>query len=285
MKKILVLVFITILVMGVKLSSKAQVLEPSPRDGIYDRNTITQMQPIPYVPLREADVIWSKRIWRVVDMREKLNQPFYYPREPQNGWQSFITIIFDALKEGTITAYDAATNDQFLNPVTYKEIMDKLEPSENKTLQRPDNPEETYDTIIKKTFYKADVKKFMIKEDWVFDKQRSQLEGRILGICPIKDKLDDKGNFQSQEKIFWIYFPECRKILATKEQFNLNNGTAARLSYDDVFMKRMFSSYITKEENVYDRSISEYALGVDALLEAEKAKAKLFEFEQSLWEY
>ena len=111
------------------------------------------------------------------------------------------------------------------------------------------------------------------------------MEGQILGICPIRDKIDEKGSIQGDETLFWIYFPECRKILATKEQFNLNNGTAARLSYDDVFMKRMFSSYIYKEENVYDRSIGQYAAGVDALLEAEKAKAKLFEFEQSLWEY
>ena len=284
MKKILVLVFITIMVMGVKFNSQAQVLEGPPRDGIYDRSTISQMQPIPYVPLREADVIWSKRIWRVIDMREKMNQPFYYPKTPQSGWKSFITIIMDALKEGTITAYSTA-EDQFLNPITYKELMDKLESKQKVTLQRPDDPDQTFDTTISKSFYAEDVKKFRIKEDWVFDKQRSQLEGRILGICPLRESYDENNNYRGDEPMFWIYFPECRKILATKEQFNLHNGTAARLSYDDVFMKRMFSSYIYKEENVYDRSIVEYAAGVDALLEAEKAKARLFEFEQSLWEY
>lgn len=284
MKKVCFLVFVVIMVMGIRINSNAQVLEGPPRDGIYDRTTITQMQPIPYVPLREADVIWSKRIWRVVDMREKMNQPFYYPKESQNGWQSFIRILMDALQEGTINAY-SATNDQFINPITYKELMDKLEVKQKQTLQRPDNPDITFDTVIAKTFYSTDVKKFKIKEDWVFDKQRSQMEGRILGICPLRESFDESNNYRGDEPMFWIYFPECRKVLATKEQFNLNNGTAARLSYDDVFMKRMFSSYIYKEENVYDRSISEYAAGVDALLEAEKAKTKLFEFEQGLWEY
>ena len=268
--------------MGIKINSKAQVLEPSPRDGIYDRTTITQMQPIPYVPLREADVIWSKRIWRIVDMREKMNQPFYYPINPQNGWQSFFNIIFDAIKEGSITAYSA---DQFLNPMTYKEIMDKLEKLVHIPVHDPDNPDIVKDSLVREIFQYQDVKKFMIKEDWVFDKQRSQMEGRILGICPLRDLIGEKGEYQGLQPCFYIYFPECRKILATKEQFNLHNGTAARLSYDDVFMKRMFSSYITKEENVYDRLINEYTLGAEALLEADKAKARLFEFEQSLWEY
>ena len=285
MKKILVLVFITILVMGLKFSSEAQVLEGPPKDGIYDRTTITQMQPIPYVPLREADVIWSKRIWRVLDMKEKMNQAFYYPKEAQNDWKSFCTIVIDALKEGSITAY-SPSSDQFLNPITYKELMNTLERTRNyKNLPRNDGTDATYDTTVKETFYSTDVKKLKIKEDWVFDKQRSQMEGRILGIGLIRDKYDDNNVIQGDEMVCWIYFPECRKILATKEQFNLNNGTAARLSYDDVFMKRMFSSYIYKEENVYDRTILDYAAGVDALLEAERAKAKLFEFEQSLWEY
>ena len=285
MKKILVLVFITILVMGVKLNSKAQVLEGPPRDGIYDRTTIKDMQPIPYVPLREADIIWSRRIWRTVDLKEKMNQPFYYPVTPQNGWQSFSTIILDAMKEGSITGYSPAS-DQFLNPITYKELMSTLERKKPyKNLPRNDGTDATYDTTILEQFIPGDVKKFKIKEDWVFDKQRSQMEGRILGIGLIRDKYDDNNVIQGDELICWVYFPECRKVLATKEQFNLNNGTAARLSYDDVFMKRMFSSFIYKEENVYDRTIGEYAAGVDALLEAEKAKTKLFEFEQSLWEY
>lgn len=284
MKKTLFLVLITVLLTGIKLNMQAQVLEAPPRDGIYDRTSIQQMAPIPYVPLREADVIWSRRIWRTIDLREKMNQPFYYPITPQSGWKSFVQLLMDELQEGTITAY-SANSDQFLVPITYKELMDKLQTSQKVTLKRPDNPDEEYDTTISKAFYPSDVKKLRLKEDWVFDKQRSVQEVRILGVCPVKDNYDDNGNYRGPEPLFWVYFPECRPIFAKHEQFNLYNGTAARLSYDDVFMKRMFQSYIYKEENVYDRQISDYALGVDALIEAERAKTTLFQFEQSLWEY
>ena len=285
MKKALFLVLLTVFLLGMRLNSTAQVLEGPPRDGIYDRTTITQVEPIPYSYIREADVIWSRRIWRTIDMREKMNQPFYYPVLPQNGWKSFVTIILDAMKEGTITAYSAKTDDQFLVPITYKELMDQLRTTKKVTLSRPDNPDDKFDTVITTDFYAEDVKKLRVKEDWVFDRQRSVQEVRILGICPVKDNYTETGEYRGDEPIFWIYFPECRNLLAKNQQYNLKNGVAGRLSYDDVFMKRMFASYIYKVENVYDRTISEYELGVGALLEAEKAKNSLFEFEQNLWEY
>ncbi len=281
MKKALFLVLVLVFSVGV---SRAQVLEGPPRDGVYDKTAILQVQPIAYPYLREADVVWTRRIWRLIDLREKMNQPFYFPERPQNGWRSFVTILMDGLQEGTITAY-SPLSDQFLVPITYKELMDQLETPQRMTLKRPDNPDIEYDTIIKKIFDPADVKKIRLKEDWYFDRQRSVMEVRILGICPVMDDLDEKGEYRGPKPLFWVYFPECRNLFSKNEMFNLQNGAAGRLTYDDVFMKRMFSSYIYKEENVYDRTIGDYATNVDALLEAEKAKSKLFEFESSLWEY
>ena len=110
------------------------------------------------------------------------------------------------------------------------------------------------------------------------------LEVRIIGICPIIDQFDVKGDFKGYKPLFWIYFPEARPILAKNDVFNRFNG-AARLTYDDFFWKRMFSSYIYKEDNVYDRNINEYAVGIDAILESERIKNDLFTFEQQLWEY
>jgi len=284
MKKALFLVLISLFLVGLKLTSYSQVLEGPPRDGVYDRSTIIQVQPIQYPYLREADIIWTKRIWRILDMREKMNQTFYYPEKPQNNWKSFMTIIMDGLKEGTITAY-SSLSDQFIVPITYQELMDQLQSKRKETLKRPYEPYDEYDTVITKIFEPSDVKSLRLKEDFYFDRQRSVMEVRILGICPVMDDLDDNGNYRGPKPLFWIYFPECRNLFSKNEMFNLKNGVAGRLTYDDVFMKRIFSSYIYKEENVYDRTILEYTTGPDALIEAEHAKTTLFEFEQSLWEY
>ena len=110
------------------------------------------------------------------------------------------------------------------------------------------------------------------------------MDVRILGICPIRNVYDEDDNFVGPEKLFWIYFPEARPVFAQSIVFNRQNG-AERRTYDEIFWKRVFGSYITKEENVYDREIADYAVGMDALLEAERIKQELSEYEHSLWEF
>ena len=283
MKTYLVMVALAFLSCFFATTVKAQVLEGPPRDGVYDKTAITQVQPIPYPYLREADIIWTKRIWRTVDLREKLNQPFYFPEKPQFGWRSLAQIIWDQIKEGTITAYNPG-DDQFSNPMTFKEVKDKVERIDSNLVADTANEDRQMWNVAVNEFSSMDVKKFLVKEDWYFDKQRSVVEVRILGICPVIRNMV-KGVDMGDKRLFWIYFPECRNVFAKNEVFNLKNGAAGRMTYDDVFMKRMFSSYVTKEENVYDRAISEYAIGIESLLEAEKVKNTLFEFEQNLWEY
>ena len=109
------------------------------------------------------------------------------------------------------------------------------------------------------------------------------MDVRIIGICPVVDDYLN-GVFRGYKPLFWVYFPEARPIFAKAEVFNRHNS-AKRLTYDDVFWKRMFNSYIYKEENVYDRVITDYATGLDALLESERIKTEIFNFEHDLWEY
>jgi len=264
----------------------SQVLENNPpRDGVYDKINTLEKKPIPYAYVREADVMWQKRIWRVIDLREKINQPFYYPIDPHNQWRSLMQVIMDALKEGSVIAYDASLpTDEFTTPLSYQELLNTLERTDTLQLQRTYPPYDWYDTIIKRSFNAQDVKKFRIKEDWFFDKQRSVMDVRILGICPIVDDYTEKGVLRGVRPLFWIYFPEARTVFAKAEVFNRYNS-ANRLTYDDVFWKRMFNSYIYKEDNVFDRKISDYAQGMDALLESERIKNEIFSFEEDLWKY
>jgi gliding motility associated protien GldN len=272
------------LLLGMAYTSDAQVLD-SPRDGVFDEINLPDKKPLPYYPVREADVVWKKRIWRIIDLRQKMNQPFYYPETRQKGMKNFMTVIMDALREGTITAYDPQ-DDQFLVPMTYQEIENKLTTTDTIPIYDPNNPDIIlrYE-VTQRDFDPATVDRIKLKEDWFFDKQRSIMDVRILGICPVQTLNDEQtGNFIGFVNLFWIYFPEARPVFAKALVYNRLN-TAMNRTYDELFMNRLFSSYIIQEDNVYGRPISDYATGMDALLEAQRIKNEISDFENELWDY
>lgn len=264
------------------LSASAQVLEP--RDQIYDKVTTPTRRITPYTEIREADVMWQRRIWRVMDLREKMNQTFYYPFEVTNGRSNLITIIKNSLEAGELRAYDPFYDD-FTVPYTAQQALSIGSDTTYYIDYRPYEPYEEYDTFRINTLDYSSIKKFYIKEDWVFDKARSVMEVRILGICPVREVRDQNGEYRGEQPMYWIYFPELRTIIANEEMYNRYNNIANQLTYDDAFMKRMFSSYIYKEDNVYDRKISDYMKnGLEALLESEDIKDKMRNYEHDLWE-
>jgi len=284
MKTAISIIILAGLIIGINSTTIAQILD-SPRDGVFDEIHLQEKKPIPYYPVREADVIWKKRIWRIMDLRQKMNHPFYYPETPQKGWKNFMTVIMDAIREGTITAYDPAKDDQFLVPLTYQEIEKKFTRTDTVPIVDPNNPQRIlrYE-VVKEDFDPTEVQRIKLKEDWFFDKQRSVMDVRVLGICPVRNLYDDDGNYFGLEEMFWIYYPEARPVFAQSIVFNRSNSAEER-TYDELFWKRMFGSYVYKEENVYNREITDYASGMDALLEAERIKSELFEFEHELWEF
>lgn len=242
-----------------------------------------------YHHLREADVMWSTKIWREIDLREKINQVFYYPVQRIDDRRSMIDVLMDAINEGTITAYgNAYKDDEFKSPMTPTEIQD-IGISGNRVdtnwYYDEEKEEEAYEIILNE-FDRSTVTRYRIKEQWYFDKQRSVMDFRIIGLCPIRDRYDpDTDEYLGTEALFWVYFPEARKVLSKAEVFNHRKNEAARLTFDDVFHKRFFNSYIIKEDNKYDRYISQYKVGLDALLEAQRIKEEIFHLEHDLWEY
>lgn len=270
--------------MGIAMSSFAQVMDSPPRDGAWDKIHSNNRKMVPYTPVREADVSWSSRVWRVIDFREKMNQTFYYPDEAIRDRVSFMQMVMNALKEGTITAYDAI-NDEFTKPLSYEELLAKFERVDTTEVEDPDNLGSYIQKITKTTIEPSEIKLLRLKEDWFFDRQRSQLDVRILGICPLKEEKDEEGNIKPGKlPMFWIYFPEARPVFAKTELYNPRNDSERR-TFDDIFWKRYFASYIIKQSNTYDRFIASYKTGLDALLEADKIKENIFTLEHDLWEF
>jgi gliding motility associated protien GldN len=183
MKKITFLIISMIILAGLNLTVEAQILDNQPSDVIHYDNDLVDTKPLPLPAVRKADMMWSKRIWREIDMRQKMNQPFYFPLEPHNNWRNFITVVMDALREGSITAYDISSTDEFLLPLNYQEIISRQVDTVHRTLTRPYPPYDQYDTVIYTEFDPNRVTRIRIKEDWYFDKKKSQMLVRILGMA------------------------------------------------------------------------------------------------------
>lgn len=267
------------------LAADAQI--QSVLDGAYVPEHNPTRKVVPYPHLREADVMWNKRIWQIIDLREKINHTLYFPIEPIEDRKSLFDIIKHALLvDGSITAYGlgpTGDDDEFLYPLTTTEIDSLLNPMESVISINVDTGEEEY-TWVPAPVESRMITQFQIKEDWLFDKQRSERYVRIIGIAPMKEDYDKDGLKRGYKILFWIYYPELRYVLANQDIFNMHND-AQPVSFEVLFEHRMFSSYVIKESNVYDRSIQDYYKGIDALLESEKIKNDLFLMEHDLWHY
>lgn len=254
-------------------------------NGVVKKEHIANKKYIPYAYVREADMLWSKTVWRMIDMREKLNQPLYYPTRVIGDRRNLIQVIIDAVEAGDLVTYDANASDEFAVRLSTSEFKTQL-----------GNFDDTADVVNAETgimekvvakgeYHISEVKKILLKEVWYFDKKYSRMDVRIIGMCPIIEMANDDGNRIDQKLTFWIYYPELRPFLSKQEVYNTRNDSQ-RDSFDDLFAKRRFGSYIFREENVYNnRSIIDYYQGMETTLESERIKNDIFIKEHDMWEY
>lgn len=246
------------------------------RDGAYDRNSLKEKKILQYDHLREADIFWEKRVWRVIDTRQKMNLPFVYPKRP------FIQVMLDVINQHPDDA-KIFMDDEFKQRVTLKDIQSQLGSVDTVQVYDPDK-DEYIQKIVTNDFNWMNVSLFRLKEDWIFDEESASMVARIMGIGPIMDVIDENGNYRGQKAMFWAYYPDFRQFFINEEVFSPTND-AMRLTWEDIFEMRLFGSYIMKASNIQDRRIQEYATGRDALLESEKIKKEIFEKEHNMWSY
>ncbi len=279
--------FVVSLLAGI---SSASAQEQTALDGAYVRETNPTRKVIPYPSLREADVMWAKRVWVKIDVREKMNHPLYFPLDNLGDRKCLFDVIKEGIANESITAYtdgpageradefryavDKATADSLLKPIVYRKI-ESLD----------DDAEPASAVPMAEEIKAGKIIAYKLKEDWIFDKQRSERYVRIIGIAPVVRPTSDDGTEKEGDKdVFWLHYPECRYLFNNYDVFNSHNASQ-RMTFDQLFQLRMFHGYIIKEDNNYNRLIQDYAKGIDGLLESERIKSELFVMEHDLWHY
>ncbi|MBX2814367.1 MAG: gliding motility protein GldN [Saprospiraceae bacterium] len=254
----------------------------TPLDDIVPKRILKERMVLPYDPIREADLFWEKRIWRVLDIREKINRTFSYPIMP------FFSILMNGVSEGDLSAY---ADEKFTNLMGADQIQEILYRVDTVFVTNPETFEDEM-KLVPNEINPEDVKRFRVKEIWFFDEESSKFMVRIMGISPVIDKYDDNGEFLFEQPLFWIHYPSSREFLARHKAY-ISGNDANPLSWEDLFEMRIFSSYIYKESNVDDARLvdipslagKDLNSGVQRLLESEKIKQELFNFEHDLWSY
>lgn len=293
---------------GLVPKAQGQVLTPNQGPRAWKKENANQGEAVTLTHIREADVMWAKRVWRVLDLRQKQNLPLYYPIADSAtlGKRSFIQVIYDmvidAVENPGPNALKMYNDYELRDPIPTDAILNKLLKVDTfEAIIDPVTCASELKAVVLdfQTNVKPEIVKVRLMEDWFFDKQRSVMDVRILALAieiPIytsKTQIDPIcsitvfggwNKVPNATNLIWFYFPDLRQVMASNECYKRFND-AARITYDDIFLKRMFSSYIIKEENVYDRYINEYTSGLDALLEAEKISEDTRDFEMNLWQY
>ncbi|MBP4140602.1 gliding motility protein GldN [Flavobacterium sp. I-SCBP12n] len=249
-------------------------------------------KPLAYGYVHDRDVLMGKTTWEIIDLSEKINFALYFPIDTANvgsDRRSLYDVLTKAMKNGAIT--EVYTDSYFNTKKSLGDIqasLTRIDTTDAGREQINAGNKISEEYILRQDLSAADVTEYKIKGYWYFDKRQSELKYRLLGICPV---TPDVYSMNSDEKdyieLFWIFFPAAREVLHDAKAFNDKNS-ALPISFDQILNSRRFNSVIYKEENVYgDRNIDEYMKdnAQNQLLESERVKDKIRNFESDMWNY
>lgn len=249
-------------------------------DDIVNKRLITDAKLMAYEPVREADIAWEKRIWRLVETREKMNLSWRAEEAP------FFNILKDMIQNGDITVFE---DEKFKDALTFEDVEKKLFDVDTITTFDYDTYEEKVQ-VVKNTKDWRNIFRFRIKEIWFFDEEASMMKNRIIGIAPLYEETVEGLDRPLEYPLFWVYYPEARTYLS-KHRVISDNNDVAPMTWADLLDNRYFTSIIYKKSNVLDYKVEQYfdekdpMFGFDRLMESDKIKNELFNFEHDLWEY
>ena len=277
-----------------------------PIDAIIEVNPyLDSYKPMDLAYIRWDDILYSKLVWSVIDLREKMNHPLYFPTEPRGNWKSLMQAIIDATtdsSEANPNPLRVYSDEYLTTPYAMEGIQNNMgQTSSEQIIDDWGN----FTGEVKQIFIpwgSREVFHYHLKDQYVIDKSRSIMEPRLIAVAPMfwfepvnpaqtyeEESYDDDMPavpLRRWRRFGWLYFKEMRPTLAVTDVFNTHN-TAQRRTYDDIFMQRHFSSYIKAEENVHNnREIRDYVVnGMDQRLEADKMKDKIRYMEHDMWEF
>lgn len=250
---------------------------------------------LPYGYVNDRDILFSKMTWEKVVLDERVNFPLYYPVDTNNigsNRRSLYDVLTKAIVEGKI---ENVYNDSYFTgkrtALELKDITTKIDTLDigYDQLNADGFVDPEYITTRKISSY--DISAYIIKGLWYFDKRQGELKYRLLGIAPAAPDVNfidsnDEAN-KEPNPLFWVFFPDARAVLHEAKSFN-NENSAVPFSYDHILNSRRFNGYVFREENVYgDRTVNEYIAenALMQLLESDRIKEKIRNFELDMWAY
>jgi len=249
-------------------------------------------KPLAYGFVDDRDVLWSKTVWEIIDLDERVNFPYYYPTDTLNLGPDRRS-LFDVLKKNLSNSNikEVYKSAYFQEKLTYDEIIERLVNVDTIDAGLAQyNADGFVDPqfIERRRITAAEIRQYKIKGTWYFDKRLGELKYRLLAVCPVAPDVAVKtqpGEEEDLVELFWVWFPDARSSLNKNKVFNTRNSSQP-ITYDHMLNSRRFSSVIYKEENVYeDREVKDYIYedALRMLLESERIKSVIRDFEQDMW--